>query len=66
MLMKEISRRRLLAAAGSLGLGLPAGYLIGADLESEHPGDPAALLQRLVEGNDRFVRDAPRPQHVGR
>ncbi len=66
MMMKEISRRRLLAAAGGLGLGLSAGYGIGADLESEHPGDPAALLQRLVDGNDRFVRDAPRPQHVGR
>src|SRR5712671_2902143 len=66
MLMKEISRRRLLAAAGGLGLGLRAGRVIGADLEGEHPGDPPALLQRLVEGNDRFVRDAPRPQHVGR
>jgi carbonic anhydrase len=66
MSMKEISRRRLLAAAGGLGLSLPSGSVIGADLEDEHPGDPAASLQRLVEGNDRFARDAPRPQHVGR
>ncbi len=64
--MDEFSRRRLLAAAGGLGLGLAAGEVMGADLESEHPGNPEALLQRLVEGNDRFARDAPRPQHVGR
>jgi carbonic anhydrase len=40
--------------------------VIAADLADEHPSDQAALLQRLVEGNDRFARDAPRPQHVGR
>jgi carbonic anhydrase len=66
MSMNEISRRRWLAAAGGLGLVLPAGHVLGADSESGHPGDPAALLRRLVEGNDRFARDAPRPQHVGR
>ena len=65
MLMKEISRRRLLATAGGLGLGLAAGDVTGADPEIEHPADPAASLKRLREGNDRFARDAPRPQHVG-
>ena len=42
------------------------GHVFAGDPDGEHPGDPAALLRRLVEGNDRFARDAPRPQHVGR
>ena len=63
---KEISRRRLLAASSGLGLGLRAANVIGADSESEQPGDPAALLKRLADGNDRFVRDASRPEHVDR
>jgi len=65
-MMSELSRRRLLAAAGGLGLGLPVGHPFADDLDGEHPGDSAALLGRLAEGNDRFARDAPRPQHVGR
>ena len=64
--MREVSRRRLLAAAGGLGLGLPVGHVFADDLDGEHPRDPAALLRRLIEGNDRFARDAPWPQHVGR
>jgi carbonic anhydrase len=39
---------------------------MGVDSDDEHPGDPAASLRRLREGNDRFARDAPRPQYVGR
>jgi carbonic anhydrase len=66
MLMKKTSRRRMLAAVAALGLGLPASKAMGVDLDDEHPGDPAASLRRLREGNRRFVRDAPRPQHVGR
>ena len=65
-MMNEVSRRQLLAAVGGLGLGLPVGHAFAGDLDGEHPGDTAALLRRLVEGNDRFARDAPRPQHVGR
>jgi carbonic anhydrase len=54
------------ATAAGLSVGLPGPEANGADLEGEHPSDPAALLRRLVEGNDRFVRGAPRPQHIGR
>jgi carbonic anhydrase len=63
-MLEAISRRRLLAAAG--GLALRAGSVIAADPEDEHPDGPAASLKRLIEGNDRFARDASRPQHVGR
>jgi carbonic anhydrase len=66
MTIGQISRRRLLAAAGGLSLGLTGGDVARAYSEDEHPGDPAASLRRLIEGNDRFTRDAPRPQHVGR
>jgi carbonic anhydrase len=65
-MMNEVSRRQLLAAVGGLGLGLPVGHAFAGDLDGEHADDRAALLRRLVEGNDRFARDAPRPQHVGR
>jgi len=61
-----MSRRKLLAAAGSLSLGLYAVPSAIGEVEGNYPADPAAALKRLMDGNDRFVRDEPRPQHVGR
>lgn len=61
-----ISRRRVLAAACISGAGLSTAEVVAGDLQSDHPSDPAAALKRLMNGNERFVRDEPRTEHVGR
>ena len=61
-----ISRRAALAGSVAAGLGLSASPAVAADLASEHPSDPQAALKRLMQGNDRFVRDELQPQHVGK
>ncbi|HEX4131423.1 MAG TPA: carbonic anhydrase [Pirellulales bacterium] len=62
---RKLSRRKMLASAGSLGLGLCAVPAVGAEVADGYPADPAAALERLKAGNERFVRDEARPQHVG-
>ena len=60
MTHRMISRRRLLAAAAGVGLGLAASSVIRADdlkpaPEEPFPKDAKEALQRLVAGNKRFV-----------
>ena len=71
MMNDLISRRRLLASAAGIGLGLAASSVIRADdakppPEEPFPKDAKAALQRLVVGNKRFVEDEPIHPHADR
>jgi carbonic anhydrase len=66
MSKRVLSRRQLLAGSGAIAVGLQTRQVLSDEIESEQPDSPAAALRRLTDGNDRFVRDKPRPQHVGR
>jgi carbonic anhydrase len=61
---RMFSRRRLLASAAGLGLGLAASSVIRADdakppPEESFPKDAKEALQRLAAGNKRFVAEEP-------
>lgn len=59
----KMTRRRLLASAAGVGLGLAAPSLLLADEpkapDEAFPKSPKEALQRLIEGNKRFVAEQP-------
>ncbi len=66
MCQSLFSRRQVLAASGAIGVGLQTGWAQCEEVANQQPEDPATAIKRLVDGNDRFVRNELRPQHVGR